>query len=98
MDIEGIFIKVRLVKTVLLFVLIGMYNIEAFASEDSVRILSYDKFMSIVKEHHPLARQAALLQARGDATELEARGAFDPKIFTQIEFLINQKELEGEPP
>lgn len=50
-------------------------------------ILSYDDFMTIVREHHPIARQSELQGDRGKANLTQARGGFDPK----FEGSVNQK-------
>lgn len=51
---------------------------------DSSTVLSFDEYMRIVKEHHPLAKQAELQSLLGDAALLEAKGGFDPQLFTNI--------------
>lgn len=41
-------------------------------------VLTREAFVRLVLEHHPMARQAALRPALGEATVRSARGAFDP--------------------
>lgn len=53
----------------------------------ATRVLTFDDYSAIVRQHHPLAMQANLQIKRGEATVQMARGAFDPKIGTTI----NQK-------
>jgi len=42
--------------------------------------LSYEAYLGYVKKHHPLVKQAELTLSAGEATVLQARGGFDPKI------------------
>lgn len=55
--------------------------------QNESKILSYENFMQIVVEHHPIARQGELQGAKGKATLTQARGGFDPK----LEGSVNQK-------
>jgi outer membrane protein TolC len=43
--------------------------------------LSYNDFLNIVKENHPIAKQASLLLKNAEANKLSAKGNFDPKIY-----------------
>lgn len=58
---------------------------------DSSRQLSPQQFMALVDEHHPLAKQAALLPVRAQAGLMRARGGFDPKLSAEW----SQKQYEG---
>ena len=55
-------------------------------------VFTYQKFMSMVKENHPLSRQADLALDRGDAYLLKARGGFDPKLYGDF----SQKQFKGD--
>lgn len=55
------------------------------------KMLSFEEFMSIVKNNHPVAKQAELRLDMADATIREARGAFDPKAQADIA----QKYFDG---
>ena len=48
-------------------------------------VLGFYDFMEIVKNHHPVARQANLRPAEGEAAIQSARGAFDPMAYTGID-------------
>ena len=55
------------------------------AQQDSTRsILPFDTYLEIVRDQHPVARQAALTQEAGDATLLKAKGGFDPKAYADL--------------
>lgn len=58
---------------------------------DSLKIFTFEEYMAIVKDNHPIAKQAELLLQQGKATVLNARGAFDPKAFTDL----GQKYFNG---
>ncbi|MFC2176497.1 TolC family protein [Bacteroidota bacterium] len=55
-------------------------------------VFTYDDFIAIVRQHHPVAMQADFIQKKGDATVQMARGGFDPKIGADI----SQKYLKGD--
>jgi outer membrane protein TolC len=51
-----------------------------YAQSDSSVVFSYDDFIEIVKNHHPMAIQAEIQLEKGEAEIRKARGGFDPKI------------------
>lgn len=75
----GYYIKYRpyLVGVFVLF--ISIFQMQA---QDS--ILSFRAYMQIVEEHHPFVFRGDLFVNIGDAKVLKARGAFDPKIESDI--------------
>lgn len=56
----------------------------ASAQNDSIKVLPFESFMDLVKAHHPITRKADLQLVMGDAAVMNARGAFDPKLYTDI--------------
>jgi outer membrane protein TolC len=48
-------------------------------------VFTLDSFLQIVRQNHPVMRQAALLDGKADAAMLESRGAFDPKLYGDYE-------------
>jgi outer membrane protein TolC len=52
---------------------------------DTVHMLSVQEFMNVVKNYHPVAKQAALIPERAKAELLIARGGWDPKIYSNYE-------------
>jgi len=54
------------------------------AQTDSLTEFSFQKYIDIVKLHHPISRQAELQNAYGEANLLKAKGAFDPKLQTEV--------------
>ncbi len=65
-------------------ILLLLFHICAFSQNDSTMVLTYQDFIGTVKEEHPLAKRANLKLYEGKAALLYARGAFDPKIHTDI--------------
>lgn len=63
----------------------------AAAGQDSVRTITATEYCSLVLAHHPVARRAATFSAEARAQLLQARGAFDPKIASDVE----QKKFAG---
>lgn len=51
-----------------------------FAQVDSLETLGFKEYLSLVKQNHPIVKQANLIGETGDAKLLKARGGFDPKI------------------
>lgn len=75
----------------LIVILLVCYSFNGFSQINNEIILSYSDFIEIVKEHHPLAKQADIQVNKGDASLLYAKGAFDPKIYADI----SQKKFKG---
>ena len=48
-------------------------------AQDSLKTLEVETFLALVKNYHPLAKQAALLDTEAKARLTLARGSFDPK-------------------
>ncbi|PTB91288.1 hypothetical protein C9994_15820, partial [Marivirga lumbricoides] len=45
--------------------------------------LSEQEFLELVQENHPVAKQARNMAEMGEYAILEARGAFDPYLFSK---------------
>tara|TARA_R110001592_G_scaffold162584_2_gene395891 strand:- start:15119 stop:16513 length:1395 start_codon:yes stop_codon:yes gene_type:complete len=71
--------------------IIGLFWLWPDAQAQSIdsTVLSVDTFVAIVKRHHPVALQAELIKRQAKAERLKASGAFDPKLFSDI----NQKQF-----
>jgi outer membrane protein TolC len=54
-------------------------------ASDSLPVLQLANFMSWIKQEHPVARNANLLLQQAEAQIRMARGAFDPKLFSDWE-------------
>lgn len=54
-------------------------------------IISFDDFIGLVRENHPVSQQVNLMNNQIDATRMMARGQFDPKIDASSE----NKRYEG---
>jgi outer membrane protein TolC len=63
----------------------------ALSQENNSSLLNFEKFMQIVRQHHPVALQSELQPEFGEATLRMARGSFDPKAFGDL----NQKYFDG---
>lgn len=53
--------------------------------------LTFDAFIMLVRNHHPLATKADIVAEIGDLEVLQARGGFDPELYAKM----NQKEFAG---
>jgi outer membrane protein TolC len=63
----------------------------SFAQSDSVKQFSFNDFITVVKENHPLSKQANLQTQMGDAKVMQAKGGFDPVVGTDV----SQKYFNG---
>ena len=54
-------------------------------SIDTTKVFPLEDFLNWVRIHHPVMRQAALLDNQAQAALLKARGAFDPKVYADYE-------------
>lgn len=55
------------------------------AQTDTSFKLNFNKFMIMVKQNHPIIKQAQLLLKTADASTLAAYGNFDPKVFYDLD-------------
>jgi outer membrane protein TolC len=78
-------------KSKYFLLIIGLFWLWPDAQAQSIdsTVLSVDTFVAIVKRHHPVALQAELIKRQAKAERLKASGAFDPKLFSDI----NQKQF-----
>ncbi|MEM8887679.1 MAG: TolC family protein, partial [Bacteroidota bacterium] len=73
----------KLSKAILLNILLFVFLIPSMEGQES-KIMSFDSFMEIVEEHHPLSLQAELFPEQGRQGVKEARGGFDPKLVSDL--------------
>jgi outer membrane protein TolC len=59
--------------------------VNALGQADSMRVLSQDAFLEIVRTYHPVARQGNLLVDRAKAELTAARAGFDPLLYSSAE-------------
>ncbi|MBU2527305.1 MAG: TolC family protein [Bacteroidetes bacterium] len=79
-------------KTILFVFWLSMPFFTSFAQVSEVSTLSFEEFLGFVKKYHPVAKQAQLKISAGQATLLQARGGFDPKIAVDYD----QKRFKGD--
>ena len=65
--------------------------VHAVRAEDTLRVLSEEQFLNIVRTHHPVAKQGSLLVDLARANLTAMRGAFDPVFFLNND----QKTFDG---
>jgi outer membrane protein TolC len=70
-------------KTILICLFMLSFS-TAFSQDTIVKELKWNEFMQLVKQNHPVAKQADLILKSGSATTLSARGNFDPKLFYEF--------------
>lgn len=74
---------------------ITFWIIILFSSQFTITLysqpLTLDTYLSHVRQNHPMVRQAVLLSERAEATMLQARGGFDPKLYGDWE----RKSFDG---
>lgn len=78
-------------KLIFILLLLPFFPLAQGPAPDSTQVLSYDRYMAIVMEHHPMAYQAALKLESGEAYLQKGRGGFDPK----LEGNVQQKYYDG---
>ncbi|MFY0625466.1 MAG: TolC family protein [Reichenbachiella sp.] len=72
-------------------VILLFYYWESHSQQISDSILVLNDFYRLVKLNHPIAKQAILMNQKGDLTVKHARGSFDPKIVSEY----NRKDFDG---
>jgi outer membrane protein TolC len=65
----------------LVFVLTSSLGI----TQEETNTISYDGFIKQVMQHHPYVHQADLVLEGGNSSVTQARGAFDPKLFGDMD-------------
>nr|WP_299387176.1 TolC family protein [Allomuricauda sp.] len=80
-------VKSRIVLCVVASLIFGA---DLFAQNDDL-VLNFQEYLGYVKKYHPIAKQAQLTIAMGEANLMKARGGFDPK----IEVDYDRKEFKG---
>lgn len=68
----------------LLFVWLLILPLALFAQRDSSKVFTQTELLWYVKKYHPVAMQSNLLLKQGAATVRQARGAFDPYVFSNM--------------
>mgnify|MGYP002620864935 CR=1 FL=1 len=63
------------------FYIIMMFLSLSVYGQDDPPVLTFEQYIQMVKEHHPLARQAQISVESGEAYLKKSRGAFDPQFF-----------------
>ena len=81
-----------MMRSWLLLLALSCYSVTSMGQNPENVVLTFEDFNAIVTQHHPMAVQAELILRKGDATVQMARGAFDPKIGTDI----SQKYFKGD--
>ncbi|WP_456422754.1 TolC family protein [Lutibacter sp.] len=76
---------------IFIVIVLVLSSFNVFGQADSTFVLNYQDFIKIVIQEHPFAKQAEIKIYEGEANLLYAKGAFDPKIYTEI----NQKSFKG---
>ena len=78
-------------KKLLLSFLVFLVSFSVFAQEKDTLALYFREYLGYVKKYHPIAKQAELVIAIGEANLMKARGGFDPK----VEVDYNRKKFKG---
>ena len=72
-------------KSLILALFILLFLFSANGQDTTYFRLDINAYQERVRDHHPIARQADLALSRGDASVMEARGAFDPEAFFDVD-------------
>jgi outer membrane protein TolC len=59
-------------------ILLTLFFMSFVNAQDSLKTLSLKSFLQIVKQYHPVAKQATIVVQKADASLLVAKGGFDP--------------------
>ena len=76
-------------KYLLLFCALLLFH--AGSAQDSLKSLSAQQVIEIVKQYHPVAKQASILIEKANADITIARGGFDPLLYNSLA----QKTFDG---
>nr|WP_298793407.1 TolC family protein [uncultured Allomuricauda sp.] len=76
---------------IFLFATIFLAAINNIYGQQDTLVLNFKEYLGYVKKYHPIAKQAQLNIAMGQANLMKARGGFDPK----IEVDYDRKQFKG---
>ncbi|WP_372973399.1 TolC family protein [Muriicola sp.] len=74
-----------------LTLLILLFTFPIYGQAGDSLVLNFREYLGYVKKYHPVARQAELVIAIGEANLMKARGGFDPKV--EVDF--DRKQFKG---
>jgi len=74
-----------------LLLLLYVATMAKLSAQDSQTTLSPEQYMAIVRQYHPVAKQANILVRGAEAELLASRGMFDPSVY----FTNEQKTFDG---
>lgn len=74
----------KLVNKCNFLLIVLLIALNSIGQTDSTIKLSFTNFLQLVKQNHPLAKQADLITKAANANILLARGSFDPKLFYEF--------------
>ncbi len=78
-------------RRLLLFCTLFFFTVSFFYAQQDSLVLGFKEYLGYVKKYHPIAKQAQLNIAIGQANLMKARGGFDPKV--EVDF--DRKEFKG---
>lgn len=85
--------RLRFIPACLLVMICWCFNSPAIAQADSAKTLALETFLQLVRQFHPVARQAEIGVQRGQLEVQRSRGAFDPVLSTQLDRKVFSEEL-----
>ena len=77
-------LKMKILLKIKFFLAILLTSIVVIGQNNDTIVLNFDEYISRVKKHHPIAKQADLQILKGRANVINSQGGFDPKLFTDI--------------
>jgi len=77
-------------RRLLLFFTLSFFTVSFFYAQQDYTVLGFKEYLGYVKKYHPIAKQAQLNIAIGQAELMRARGGFDPKV--EVDF--DRKEFK----
>ncbi|MEM9649369.1 MAG: TolC family protein [Bacteroidota bacterium] len=78
-------------SSIFLLLILFFAGVNGIHAQQDTLVLNFKEYLGYVKKYHPIAKQAQLTIAAGQANLMKARGGFDPK----IEVDYDRKEFKG---
>ncbi len=72
-------------KQLISFVFLLLSAVSFAQTDTTIKVLSQEDYFALIKEYHPVARQANLLSDQAKARLRAARGGFDPEIYSYVD-------------
>jgi len=67
-------------RSIIISLTVIITSLQVSAQDSTATVMSYEQYIALVLDHHPLMQQAELLSRQAEAYVMKGKGEYDPKI------------------